>query len=45
MADKEPAPSVPVVQAPTPVGATPNGQPVVLGQSLPAPVESTIPKP
>jgi len=45
MADHEPAPSAPVVQAPTPVAATPNGQPVVLGQALPAPVESTVPKP
>ena len=43
MADKEPAPP-PVVQGPPPIAAIPKG-PVVLGEALPAPVESTIPKP
>jgi cytoskeletal protein RodZ len=43
MADKEPE-APPVVAAPPPVAAIPKG-PVALGDALPAPVESTVPKP
>ena len=43
MADKEPD-TPPVVAAPPPVAAIPKG-PVALGDALPAPVESTVPKP
>jgi hypothetical protein len=45
MADKDPPPAVPVVQAPPPVAATAQAGPVALGPALPAPVESTVPKP
>jgi hypothetical protein len=44
MADKEPQIPAPIVQAPPAAVAVPQG-PVALGASLPAPVESTIPKP
>ncbi|MDB5454188.1 MAG: helix-turn-helix DNA-binding protein, partial [Caulobacteraceae bacterium] len=44
MADKDPVPAAAVVQAPPPVAAIPSG-PVALGDALPAPVESTIPRP
>src|SRR5436190_7948066 len=44
MSDKEPQPPAPIVQSPPQAAAVPHA-PLALAASLPAPVESTIPKP